>query len=148
MDIFVIKTPSGALMPASESDREQLRKIKTGQPCRVTLRRVRNYEFHKKFFALMQFAYDNWEPPHNEVAHKDFDRFRKDVTILAGYYDQTLRLDGETRVEAKSIAFHAMSEDDFEKLYVACIEVITKYVLRTYSGDQLRAVLEQVEEFA
>lgn len=160
MDIFVIKMPDGNLAPASEHDREQLRHVKSMQPCRVTLKRVRNYEFHKKYFALLNYAYENWEPPETENAsnvrkalnmpnaRKNFDRFRKDITILAGYYDATYRLNGEVRLEAKSISFGAMSADEFEKLYEATIDVIVKHVLVNHSGDTLRSVLEQVEAFA
>ena len=171
MDIFVIKMPDGNLMPASEHDREQLRAIKSMQPCRVKLTRVRNYEFHKKWFALVQYAYENWGGPIWETSnlpvskrsypryadekrkalsvepHKDFDRFRKDITILAGYYDATYRLNGEVRLEAQSISFGAMSEDEFEKLYSATIEVIVKHVLTHLDGDSLRATLEVVEGF-
>jgi hypothetical protein len=162
MDIFLIKTPDGHLVPAHESDREQLKAIKSMQPVRVVLRRVRNYEFHKKYFALLQYAYENWEPPVTFAPvifvdkldgagliqpEKNFDRFRKDIAILAGYYDSFIQLNGEVRLEAKSIAFHNMSEEDFEKLYQASIDVIVKHVLRNYDGDTLKAVLEQVEAF-
>lgn len=163
MDIFVIKMPDGNLMPASEHDREQLRSIKSMQPCRVRVTRVRNYEFHKKWFALVQYAYENWEPPMaiatadllagefvtppEEYPHKDFDRFRKDIIILAGYYDATYRLNGEVRLEAKSISFGAMDEDEFSKLYDATIEVIVKHVITHLDGDTLRATLEVVEGF-
>ena len=146
MDIFLIKI-NGALHPAQEHDRELLKKIKEMQPVRVTLKQPRNYEFHKKYFALLNYAYENWEPPENHVAHKNFDRFRKDIIILAGYYDTTVRLDGSTRLEAKSISFGSMSAEDFESLYEASIQVIVKNVLRHLTGDMLKSVLEQVEQF-
>ena len=47
------------------------------------------------------------------------DRFRKDLIILAGYYESSVRLNGDTRIEAKSISYAAMSQDDFD--------VITSY---------------------
>jgi len=147
MDIFLIKMPDGNLHPAQDNDRELLKKIKSMEPVRVTLKRPRNYEFHKKWFALLNFAYDYWEPPHNLVGHKNFDRFRKDIIILAGYYDTVVRLDGSTRVEPKSISFGSMSEDDFEKLYDATIEVVCQHVLRQYDGDMLKSILDQVQAF-
>jgi hypothetical protein len=146
MEAFLIKM-NGALHPASDNDREILKKFKTGEPVRVKVTRVRNYEFHKKYFALLNFAYDYWEPE-NECAEKNFDRFRKDVIILAGFHDAYVRLDGSTRIEPKSISFASMGEDDFEELYTKTIDVIVKYVLNNYTGDMLRSVLEQAEEFA
>ena len=144
MDAFFIKL-NGALYPASDHDRELLTKIKAGEPVRLTFKRVRNYLFHRKWFALLNLAFDYWEP--QGIGEKNFERFRKDITILAGHYEQTVRLNGEIRTEAKSIAFANMTEDEFEKLYSTSIEVIVKYVLKNYTGEMLRSVLEQVEAF-
>ena len=146
METFFIKA-NGALHPASDVDRELLGKLKTGQPTRVTFTRARNYQFHKKWFSLLNLAFDYWSPPDNFVGEKNFERFRKDVTILAGYYEQTIRLDGSTRTEAKAISFAKMSEDEFEDLYSKTIDVIIKYALTQYTGDELRSVVELVEEY-
>jgi len=78
---------------------------------------------------------------------KNFDRFRKDIAILAGFYEATFRLNGDVRLEAKSISFHSMSEDEFEELYTKTIDVIVKHVLNNYTDEMLRSVLEQVEAF-
>ena len=79
---------------------------------------------------------------------KNFDRFRKDIIVLAGYYDATYRLNGDTRIEAKSISFGSMSEDEFEKLYSACVDVILQYVCTQYDGKMLDEVVEQAMAFA
>jgi len=145
MEAFFVKLPNGTLMPASDHDRELLSKIKAGQPVKLKLTRVRNYDFHRKFFALMNFAYDYWDADERD---KNFDRFRKDIIILAGYFERFTRLNGDERLEAKSIAFHNMSEDDFEKLYSKCIDVIIKYICTQYTGDMLRDTVAMAEEFA
>ena len=107
---------------------------------------VRNYEFHKKMFALFQYAFDIRNPC-EELAAKSFDRFRKDLTILAGHYEQTVRLNGEIRTEAKSLAFQRMDEEEFAELYGHIIDVVVKYVCREYTGESLRAILQEVEAF-
>ena len=147
MDIYLIKA-SNALFPASDNDRDHLSKIKAGQPVRVTLRRVRNYRFHQKWFALLNFAYDYWEPPENHVAEKNFDRFRKDITILAGFYERYVRIDGTTRVEAKSVSFASMTQDEFENLYQATIDALLKYVLKNYDRDLIDEAVNYIMEFA
>lgn len=155
MDAFFIKA-NNALHPASFNDQEILKQFKAGQPVRIKLTRVRNYEFHKKYFALLNLAFDYWEPSvkvkecRKALAvnpEKNFDRFRKDIAILCGFYDATYRLNGEVRLEAKSISFHSMSEDEFEELYNKTIDVIVKHVLVQYDGDMLRSIIEQVEAF-
>lgn len=147
-DAFFIKVSSTTLVAASDHDTELLKHIKQGQPTRLIFKRVRNYEFHKKFFALLNLAFDYWEPdPGNQVGEKNFEQFRADVIILAGFYEQYVRLDGSTRVVPKSISFANMSEDEFEKLYEKVIDVIIKYALKNYTGEMLKQIVDQVEAF-
>ena len=155
MKAFFIKA-NNALHPASFNDQEILKHFKTGQPVSVELKRVRNYEFHKKWFALVGLAFDYWEPPDDGygsawkekiVIEKNFERFRKDITIKAGYFEATYRLNGDVRIEAKSISFASMSEDEFEELYANTIDVIIKNIMTQYDGDMLRSLVEQVEAF-
>jgi hypothetical protein len=164
-DIFCnkVKTATGyALMPAHETDLEAVKKLPNGQPIRCKVTRVRNPLFHRKFFALMNHLFDIWEPPVVMAAHelaqgyfdadlaqpeKNFDRFRKDLTILAGFYTHQFRVDGSVRVEPKSISFANMDEDEFEQLYDKMIDVGIKYVARNYTGPELRAVVDGIMEF-
>ena len=156
MQAFFIKTPNNLLMPASYHDQELLKKIKVGQTVKLKYTQVRNYAFHKKYFALLNLAFDYWEPIVNVKEcrkafavnpEKNFDRFRKDIIILAGFYEASYRLNGEVRLEAKSISFHSMSEDEFEELYTKTIDVIIKHVLKNYTDEMLRSVLDQIEAF-
>ncbi len=144
-DSFFIKA-NGALHPASDHDRLLLDKIKTGTAVRIQYKKVRNYEFHKKMFALLNFAFDNWEPE-NDVGEKNFNQFREDIIILAGFYYRYVRLDNSTRIKAKSISFTAMDETEFEDLYNKTIDVIVKHVLQNYSGHTLRALMMEVENY-
>jgi len=156
MEAFCIKTQNSALVPASEHDRELIKPLKVGQPVKVTIKRVRNYEFHKKFFALLNYAFETWEPPEHGagsawadkmVIEKNFDRFRKDIIIKAGFYEATYRLNGDVRFEARSISFHNMSEEDFTDLYALTFDVIIKHVLVGYTDEALKEVLAHIEGF-
>jgi hypothetical protein len=164
-DIFCnkVKTATSyALLPAHQQDEGELKKLPKGQPLRVKVTRIRNVDHHRKYFALLNYAFDVWEPPVAFGEHeftsgkfdsdlvqpeKNFDRFRKDIAILAGFYEATYRINGDVRLEAKSISFGNMDQDEFDKLYDKTIDVIIKHVLRNYEGDELRAVVDQVMEF-
>ena len=163
-DLFVTKTKTSTgygLLPAHQEDLDAIKKLPNGQPLRVKLTRVRNYQFHKKWFALLNHAFDMWEPleaaPRLEavmaVIHtgknpeKNFDRFRKDIIILCGMYDAHYRLNGEVRLEAKSVSFAKMDEDEFETLFTKTIDVICKHVLTNYTGDELRRVIDEILAF-
>lgn len=96
--------------------------------CKYTL--PRNYKFHRKFFALCKFAYDNWEPDET-AAKKSFERFRKDLMILAGYYTQTVSLiTSQIHLEAESIAFGNMSEAKFSQVYKAVKDVVWDQIFK------------------
>ena len=101
-ELVLVKTPGGALAPADEEARALVEKLKAGQGVRATIKRARNVRFHRKAFALFKLAFDVWEPEtpqtyKGEAVSKDFDRFRKDMTILAGFYKAVYNARGEVR---------------------------------------------------
>ena len=111
----------------------------------------RNYKFLQKFMVLMQYSFDNWEPDQvtykGEIVAKEFNRFRKDITIMAGHHYTTFDFNGNVHLHAKSIAFGSMEEEDFEKLYSAVIDVILKKVLTNYSREDLDEVVRNILSF-
>ena len=152
-DILLVKNYH-ALKPADEKAEQWLSKIGQGEAIQVRARKYRNLSFHRKFFALVNYAFDMWQPPElpddpgrpwmKDISPtKNLDRFRKDMTILAGFYESYYRLDGTVRVEAKSIAFDKMDEDEFSELYSRMIDVILEHICVGMDSDQLsREILE------
>jgi hypothetical protein len=134
-----------ALIAISEEAKEFLSKKKNGTGISGEFKEIRNYRFHKKYFALLNYAYDHWEPGEINSKYgtpeKTFKQFRKDLTILAGFYNIEMRINREPIVTAKSISFAKMSEDDFEKLYSNTIDVILKYILTNYKRSDLEQVV-------
>ena len=157
-DLLFQKSQAG-LIPACEESSEWLRKKKLGATILVEPRELRNAGFFRKWFALVQLAYDYWSSDAQTVEYKgqpvlpNFKRFRKDVTILAGFYEPVVNLKGEVRLEAKSLKWSSMEESDFEKLFDATIQAILQRVLngkvcRKWTEQELRSVVDQVMEFA
>ena len=140
------KTISG-LMPIDPDSVAWFNKLKPGEVVRAEFKKVRNYQFHKKYFALLSVGFDNWEPGEINskygVPTKNFDRFRADLTILAGFYDTTVRLDGSVRIEPRSISFAKMSAEEFADLYSKTIDVLIKHV---YKQDMDPEKLNQIVE--
>lgn len=147
-ELALIKTATGVMIPATTQDADFLSKIKTGQVIRAEFKRMRNYRFHKKFFALLNIGFDAWEPPEQEYkglpVQKNFDRFRKDCVIAAGYFDPVSDINGNVKAEAHSISFSKMTEDEFEKLYSSVVDVLLQRVLRNYTHEDLDRVVEQI----
>ena len=149
-----VKTLAGALVPASDEASSAIKRVGAGEIVMVDLKRRRNISFHRKYFALINMAYDLWcsrglqaREYRGTPVLPNKNRFRKDLTILAGYYEPTYAYDGSLRLEAKSIAFESMGEDEFEELYSATIDVILNKVIPD-AGLTEERVREAVNEVA
>lgn len=154
-EIVLVKSAAGHLIPFAEEDQEKLRKIKTGSAVRCDIVQMRNPQFHKKFFSLLKFLYDIWVesvPPqtYRGVEVKpSMERFRKDLIILTGRHTAHYNIRGEVRVEADSISFAKMSQEDFEALYSDTINIgLTKVINRPdLTPDHVRNLVEQLMQY-
>lgn len=50
------------LTPATPGASEFLQRIKLGEWIHAEFKRVRNYQFHKRFFKLLQLGFEYWNP--------------------------------------------------------------------------------------
>lgn len=131
MKIQMIKEPGGLFRPADDMEYEKTTKFKTGEPYEVDVKLSRNPAFLRKTMVFFRFCFNYWN---GENVHKfcseteQFERFRKDLTILAGFYVQSVRLDGSLRTEAESLAFASMSEERFQECYLALIRAALKHI--------------------
>jgi hypothetical protein len=158
MDLIFQKGATG-LLPACEEATEWLRKKKIGATILVEPREMRNGAFFRKWWALVKLGYDYWSENAQTIEFKgqpvlpDFDRFRKDVTISAGFYYPVVNLKDEVRIEAESLKWASMTEERFEQLYSATIQVLLQRVFngkvsQRWTEDQLRSVADQILSFA
>ena len=143
-EIF-LKKVYGLLAPANPEAEETIAKMRQGQIMALRFSLPRNYGFLKKFFALLNVGFENWNPGEINSKYgtpeKNFERFRADVTILAGYFEETIRLDGSVRVEAQSISFAKMTAETFETLYSEIVNVLIKHV---YGKDMDREEIDRI----
>lgn len=150
MKLHLVKS-GNYLVPSLPYDEDQILKFKDGEILRVELTKPRNGKFHRKFFALLHVGFELWEP--GEVDHKygvpekSFEQFREDVTILAGHYQTSVRVNGDVRVVAKSISFARMAQEDFESLYDNVIDVLLGKVLRNYTREELDDQVDRIMRF-
>lgn len=158
-EILAICTPSRLLAPADDEARETMRKWKIGALIRLEASQMRNGPFFRKWWALVQLGYDYWSETCPMRQYKgrpvlpNFERFRKDVTIMAGFYEATWNIKGEMRVEAESLKWSSMTEERFGELYNATIATLLRMVFngknaRRWSEEELRMATEQVLAFA
>lgn len=150
-EIVLAKVAGGVLAPIDPQAAEYIAKLKTGAAVRATVKQQRNPRFHRKFFALLNLAFDAWEPVEatykGQTVGKNFDQFRNDIVVLAGFYEMAVNLKGETRLTAKSISFANMGQDEFDNLYNAVCNVVLAKILKSYDREQLDAVMDRLMGF-
>jgi len=115
--MYLVKGKSGTYSPYDDGDYESSKKIKIGSI--VKCNQARNYEFHKKVFALLNLGFSNQD------RYTNFNLYRKVITIKAGYFDMVDGKAGKTFYIPKSISFEAMSQIEFQKFYDAVLLVIS-----------------------
>lgn len=138
---FHLAKSGNTFIPATEQDKQKMDKI--GQNEVVTASSVdqRNYQFHKKYFALIALAYENL-PEKFDGYFATPDDLRKELTILAGFYKEHKDFYGNTVKTAESISFDKMNSERFEQLYQKTLTLVCRLL-----GIEESEVLDQLINF-
>lgn len=132
------KQAGGLLLPASDMEAEKLTKFKTGEFYEIEIKQSRNPQFHRKVFAFFNFCFEYWKGDNEFQSEiKQFDVFRSHLTVLAGFYDSFYNINGDVRIEAKSLSYSSMSQNEFEECYSALINAAMKHVF-VGSGELIK----------
>lgn len=148
LKVEFIKHPGGGLTPATDIEAERMARFKNGELYTVEIKATRNPGHHRKMFAFLNFCFAHWSAENSGLELADeatqFDTFRRNLTVLAGFRDVTYTIDGRTRVEAKSLAFASMEKEEFERCYRAMVTAATKHV---FGGCENDATWNKLLEF-
>lgn len=82
-EIALVRNGHG-FVPASEADREVMAKWKLGQVIHGEFRKMRNAKFHGKFFAMLDLAWEYWEPNGGLVPQQEL----RGIRGLQRYFEQ------------------------------------------------------------
>ena len=143
MKLEFIKQAGGNLTPADDFSAEKLLKFKTGGQYTVDIKRTRNPVFHQKMFVFFKFCFDHWAGGHEfQDESTQFDSFRKQLTITAGYYDQVFNLNKtDFTLEARSLSFGNMEQEEFEQCYHSIIQAAMTSIFKTADDQQLAQLM-------
>lgn len=140
------------LVPVDAGQLELLEQLQPNAEYRATFTRPRNARFFRKWWALAKVAFEAWEAPAVEYkgvkVQKNFDRFRKDLIVMAGFCEPVFNVKGELRLEPKSLRFDQMAEEDFNDLYSRTIDVVLGKILSNYTREDLDNQVERVLQFS
>lgn len=135
--IHLVRTPGG-LKAADDAAIEALRRVAQGEVVRVELRKVRNPQFHRKFFALLQLVRDStdaWPTTESLLAA---------LKLEMGHADQHQARDGQVLMVPRSISFGSMDEIEFAEFYERALVTLAE-MAGGIESDALRdAVLDEI----
>ena len=143
MDIYCRVTDLG-LIPMYDSDLDEKHRLRIGDNVLCTIKRPRNYEFHKKYFALLRLTVANL--PH--LIQQQMQIFTEEdlldcLKIDLGLF--TTRWHGGRQiVKTGSISFAKMDNTEFEKFFARSVDAILRIYLR---GTDRQALIEEVENY-
>ena len=96
-DLALVRTAQG-LVPATEADRELVSKWKAGQVIHGKFTRMRNAKFHGKFFAMLDLAWEYWEPKGGLIPRQEL----RGIWGLAGYFERLNNRPGQLRAATQA----------------------------------------------
>jgi len=135
MKINFIKAAGGSLIPNDDMDAEKMTKFLTGEVYEVDIKLSRNPAFLRKTFAFFNFCFEHWDgiACFEYLDHTaQFETFRKELTILAGFYVKSWHpFTGALILTAKSLSFENMKEEEFQEHYNALIKAALANVFKT-----------------
>lgn len=141
MKVNFVKQHGGLLIPASDMEADRLKRFKTGETYEVEIVTTRNPKFHGKVFSFFNFVFKYWSADKTEWQHfdevKQFDTFRKNLTVLAGFKEVSYTIDGRVRVEAKSLAYANMDQEEYEQCYSALINAAIQNVFNNTKDQNI-----------
>ncbi len=109
-----------SLVPTGQAAEDLLAKWKMGDKIMVEVRRPRNPQHHRLFFALAKAVVDNTD------RYKTVDLFVAACKIYAGHYDEIQMTDGRVGLIPKSISFESMSQDEFDPFFDRALDLASK----------------------
>lgn len=150
---YVMKQGSTLKVMDDQEGLDKFSKLKNGTySCTIKSVNSRCLVNHRRYFKLLKMAYDNWDNVIDNypadgtkrfpIENTNFDHFRQDIIILAGFYAYHYAPDASLAITADSISFDNMPEDKFQDLFDKTIDVIIQHILpETNRQDLIEEVL-------
>jgi hypothetical protein len=136
-----VRCISTGLIPMYDEDHDAKKRLKIGETYKVTITKARNYELHKKYFGLINCAWE-YLPEYQNEFYGNTEKFRKTCEIAAGHCETVYSLERKEWVDSpKSISFDKMDEFAFRGLYDSVRHVIFSTFLRHITIEEFEDAL-------
>ena len=140
MKLLLVKA-LGCLKPATLEADNAIKAIPLGELTEVDLKRIRNPKPHRLFFALLDTIFTNLP----ESMHRYFptsEVLRQFLLVRSGNCDVHRTPTGEVFTIPHSMAWDAMDEEEFSKVFRDCMAVVREDVLPGITDEELRRAVD------
>ena len=134
-NLLLRKTMRG-FEPIDDLGREALSKIGVGDLVRAEIKRPRNTDHHRKFFAMLNLVYENQEH------YKSPNDLLEVLKIRIGHCHTVQTKHGEVKIP-KSISFAAMDQTEFDQFYNRAVDWVLSEVIPGLQRGELDSEIEQ-----
>lgn len=134
---FLAQVQLGTLRPIDDIGREALAK-RHGKTVKVEVVEPRNGKQLRLYWALVNLIF-----PH-QSRYLSPEKLSSALKKAVGAYDEIECLDGTKITEVHSIAYNAMSNDEFKVFLDRVMEVIVTVVIPGIKKEDLRRELEEI----
>lgn len=128
----------GALRPVNDPAKALMEKLKLDALVVCEVRRPRNLDHHRKWWALMNVIAEN-------VPHMTPDLLCEIIKIRIGHVDVWGSPKGDVLIP-KSISFSSMDQTAFEAFYDRAVRFIQEEIIPGLDSDQLAAEVNAILE--
>lgn len=128
----------GALRPIDAAGEQALADIPQGELVRVTIRRPRNVQHHRKFFALVAAIY-----PHQDLYPTE-ETLLAAIKVALGYGESIKLPDGRTIIVPGSISFAKMDQKAFADFYDRALTLILARILPGVNKADLEREIDEI----
>lgn len=134
------------LIPALDEDKEKFHKAFTsGDVLEVSIKKVRNYKFHKKYWALLKLVFENLPDnfclvtKHQYLPITTIQDLHFHIKMKAALYEKKMTWGGIITYQVKSIAFDKMDNIEFSEFYDKVFDIIINHFLIGSEKRELEA---------
>lgn len=147
MKIILMKMTGGSFTPIDDETAIRTDKLKTGQNYTCEIKEIQDPVLHRRLMAMISFGYKYWVGGYEHIksTSEQKESYRKDLTIVAGYYNELFSLDGKSiTIQAKSLKWSKMKPETRREFYKAINRVLWQ---KQFSGCQDQSILMKLKEF-
>jgi len=137
-EVFLRRTLSG-FSPADEASAELCRSFKINETYRADIVRPRNGPWHRRYWKLVSVVYENCEQFASAELLHGYLKLRCGVSTPVASLAT-----GEVFMVPGSIAFHRMTQEQFEAFWTKVVEVVTTEIIPGLNAKDLSQEIEKL----